>query len=302
MNNETKPLLFNINKLSTLKTNPTTLGLFWGKAGTGKSALCGSAGSECLYINIGQGITTLQSPWWRNKYKDRDPMIVDVYERTAINGVVSLPEAFDLVGDIIDHGITKMRDQVKHIALDDITYLTRSGLYKAMYFNKLKGKTETLAKAEDKKNKIDVAIPELGDYGTLADLMNWFLASHTELCRAEGVNLFVAAHEKTLYNPPARMGGEKTVKGYMPAFPGDKYNDSVPGMFDLVWHTEAVGGGQAIKYQARTSGDSSVTCKTRWAGIFKELEVDIDLLDVVRRIEEGLKSGKAIDMKGNEIK
>jgi hypothetical protein len=115
-------------------------------------------------------------------------------------------------------------------------------------------------------------------------LMEQFVIHYISRCKELNKHLIMTAHQRISYNPPTTIGGEQTIANIKPGFTGKTFPDYITGFFDLVWHAEKLGGGEQIKYRARTSGDSALTAHTK-IGSFPTLLENPNFQSVVKSIQ-----------------
>lgn len=265
-------------RLNDIERGTSIIMLAYGGSGVGKTHFCGSAGSRSLIINIGGGIATLQSKGFRNNNKDYNPFIETISE----DAVPTAAKAFDEVCNVIDQYLSKQSGDFDTIIVDDVTALRRFAMNKGLEINQKLGKSKSASTSK----MFDIPIVAVQDYGIEMQLMESFTLEYIRLCKEANKHLIMTAHERVSFNTPTSIGGEPTINSIKPGFTGRLFPDAVTGHFDLVWHFEKMGGGEQIKYRARTIGDNNLTAHTKWSGIFSILEPNPNFLDIIKKIKE----------------
>lgn len=265
--------------------------LIYGGAGTGKTELIGSAGSRTLIINNGSGLLTLKSPGFKQRHPNVNPIIVTVGEELDSHGQPQTAKAFDKVCDLIDYALKNFPERFDTIAIDDMTAQRRFAMNKGLEVGARTG----ISKSLEKRDKYDVTMPAVQDYGLEMSLMSQFISGYVEICKSAGKHLIMASHEKILYQKPKDSQG-KTILGeppvvykIRPAFTGSAFPDDVPALFDFVWYTEVVGSYSNVAFRVRTVGSEDLIAKSRGSGIFKATETNPNFLDVVKKLQAYLK-------------
>ena len=266
-------------RLNELPLGKSISGIFYGPAKTGKTVLCASAGDRSLFINIGNGIVTLQSDWFRKNYNS-NPIIETITEEYVPN----IASGYDRVGDTIEKYLKESEGEFDTIVIDDATNLRRMAMTKGLELNQQLGKSKT--KEILKSNKlVDVIVPTVADYGAEMALIEQFIGTYITLCESKGKNFLMTAHERLTFEKGKNIGDMPTLKKVSPGFTGQTFPDSVTGVFDLVWHMEAVGSGNQTQYRARTKGDESLTAGTRYPELFPTLYVNPKFTDIINAVK-----------------
>lgn len=257
----------------------------YGPSKVGKTWFAGTAGSRTLIINTGDGIDTLLSPGFKAAHPEaEDIIIVDIREDVDADKA----EAFDLVGRVIREAYNSpIWDEIDNIVIDEATALRKYALNKATELNTEALKNEA-AKAKRKSRLEDFLKPDIGDYGTEMQMIEWFLGNFIPFFKAEKKNFLMLAHQRQIFSKPARIGDDPILKKVQPGFTGKTFPDTVPAYFDDVWHMEAVGGGDNVVYRARTAGSENEVAGNRHNGIFSTVEPDPNYQNMLKRIREGI--------------
>ena len=252
--------------------------MVYGSTGSGKTYFAGTAGSRTLFINVGDGLATLESPDFTKRYGAIAAQMITV----DIDNVQSSVSGFDQITKIIDKAYKEKGDLFDTIVLDEATAFRRLALNKAMDLNSAQRK-DTRKSRED-----DYVKAEIGDYGIEMDMIGWFLGTYIPIFKNTKKNFIMLAHERQIYGKPAKQGDEPPLKKILPGFTGQKFPDQVPAYFDDVWRSEGVGKINKV-YRLITSGDEMVVGKSRHGGIFKREEQDPNFLEMLSRIQNAAK-------------
>jgi hypothetical protein len=269
-----------MTRLDELPKGESVTLLVYGPAGSGKTNLVGTAGSRTLIINTGLGLVTLQSPGFRKRYPNVNPIIETIIDEINPKN----PAGYDKVCDLLDSYLNPSHPEFNNIdtiALDDATTLRRFALDKGIKDNSDSKLSETYAKRQAGK-----AVTTVQDYGAEMSLVDQFLIYYISLCKQYNKHFILTAHERIQYNKASAIGAPPTVNSIRPGFTGQTFPDAVTGHFDLVWYLETLGAGERIAYKARTAGDSALVAKTRWDGLFPVLIPNPNFLEVVKKIRE----------------
>lgn len=250
-------------RLSEHDTYESVTGLIYGGSGTGKTMLVASAGSDSLIITPSNGIATLKSSLFKSLLPGVNPYI-------EVNDEEPIPDkalGFDKISDIIDKYLKEKPNEIKNVIVEDSTSVRRMALMKGLELNQRLGRSQTLKQSTSK----DVIVPTVQDYGIEMNLIDQFMRYYTNECKRLGINFFVTAHERFTFDKGKEIGAPPSIKYIRPGFTGQTFPEDITGLFDLTWHTEVVGSGNRTFYQIRTSGDSVISAKTRYGGIFPTL-------------------------------
>lgn len=262
-------------RLSEIPRGESITSLFYGPAGTGKTILCATSGDRSLFVNIGNGITSLQNDWFRKYSGNSNPIVETIIE----DRVPDIAKGFDLVCDVIDDYLKTKSKEFDTVIVDDVTALRRMAMNKGLEINQKLNRSKTKSLSED------VIIPGVQDYGVEMNLIEQFVGEYTEIMRKEGKNFIMTAHDRITYKKGPNIGDIPTIHKISPGFTGQTFPDAVTGMFDLVWRLEAVGSGINTLYRARTQGDEVLTAKSRFPGIFPTLYSNPNFQNIVKAIK-----------------
>lgn len=264
-----------IQRLSqTNQSEPITM-LIYGASGSGKTRFAGSAGNRSIIINTGDGLTTLKSPGFKQAFPGVDPMVINIPLG---------PGSHDQVCDTIDYLFDKELNNFDTLIIDDATALRRGAMWKAIQINSDLNKSPTLANAK----KYQTIVPQVQDYGEEMNVVAQFLAAHIPVFKQNNKNFILTAHEKLSYRKGEKIGDPPILSKIRPGFTGTSFPDDVPAFFDEVWWFNVVGKGEKRKFRATTLPSEMLTAKTRWHGLFKEIEESITFPEVERRIQSFL--------------
>jgi len=270
-----------VPRLNEIPLGKSISAIFYGGSKTGKTVLAASGGDKTLFINIGNGIVTLQSDWFRKNYGNSNPIIETVTEEY----VPSVAKGYDRVCDIIESYLKDKPNEFDTIVVDDATNLRRMAMTKGLELNQALGKSKT--KEILKSNKmVDVIVPTVADFGAEMALIEQFIGAYTTIAQEAGKNFIMTAHERLTFEKGKAIGDIPTLKKVSPGFTGQTFPDSVTGVFDIVWHTEAVGSGAQTQYRVRTRGDESLTAGTRYPELFPTLYVNPNFSHIIKAIKE----------------
>jgi hypothetical protein len=261
-----------------------TTQLVYGPAGTGKTFYAGSAGDDWILMSDRNGVATVKSKLFKDKV-GTDPFLVEIHPDES----PTLPALFDSLRNQIDGFLAPAeKNNWRGIILDDINTVRIGARNKAIQLNGLAGRSKTSGNAQSGKFK-DILLPTIADFGTEMGLVESFLRQMNDGLRSEGKHCIVCAHER-LY----RKEGSNTVVQVKPLFTGTDTPDAMPGIFDLVWYLRIVGTGSNVKREFVTETEGGIMAKTRWGGLFKQVERDITAKEVFDRIEYWQKEGKVL--------
>lgn len=269
---------FRFKRLDEYKPGESWVLLYYGPSKTGKTYFAGTAGPRTLFINIGDGIETLMSPAFTSKYPEaKDMIMVDIREQNP-EGVA---EAFDFVTDAIDIALKEFPHLFDTVILDEATAFRKYAMNKSMELN-TEARTRGAARA---KRTEDFVKPDIGDYGTEMQMIEWFLGKYIPIFKQHKKNFVMLAHERQTFSKPPKIGDDPVLKRVLPGFTGKTFPDQIPQFFDDVWHSEVVGGGSNVAYRVRTAGSESEIGGARHGGIFAVTETDPNFLNMLGRIK-----------------
>lgn len=254
--------------------------LFYGAAGTGKTRLAGTAGDRTLFINNGNGMSTLQSPAFMRDIGS-NPIVVTLNEKIGKRGTVDIAEVHDAICDTIDFALEKFPDRFDAIIIDDVTQLRRGAMNKGLEINFETKKSTT---KRDIVDKYDVVAPTPNDYQMEMAIIEQFVANYVAIAKQSGKYLIMNAHERITFGKAEKYGDEPPLLKIGPGFTGRTFPDAIPSYFDNVWRMEVVGGGSNRQWRATTQGTEKMTAKTRLDGIFNVVEVNPNLSDIFNRV------------------
>jgi hypothetical protein len=248
--------------------------LYYGGSGTGKTMFVGSAGPRTLIINIGDGLTTIQSEFARKAfYKNGFPIVATIREKIdPKTGLFEAADAFDQVKNSIEWAMDHFADRFDTIAVDDATQLRSFAMNKGLELNDEWDRSKTLAKGKVQGGYI-LAVQ---DYGAEMDLIEKFVAQTISFCKNEKKHFILTAHERHIFKKvrdnTGKVIGEEIDK-IRPGFTGKTFPDDITNYFDLVWRAEAVRAGGKSVYRCNTEDTAQIKAKSRYPGLFKNPEV-----------------------------
>jgi hypothetical protein len=260
--------------------------LIYGDPGSAKTPFAGSFGDRTLYINIGAGISTLYSPKFESIYGKWNGIRVDITEPDQFK-----PSAFNDVCDTIDKFNSEHDSDFDTIVIDDASALQYFAQNQALSINSDLQKSPGAAQSK----KYGVNMMGLADYGAEKSLVDQFMRTYADDCKARGKNFIVIAHAKRDYGKPPAMGQPGPLESIYPAFTGQ---NRIASYFDYVWYA-TVEQGKAIVV---TEGDNIIEARSRFAGIFPTRYFNPNAKDMTDALESYYKTGKVPDAKYWESK
>jgi hypothetical protein len=275
---------YTMTRLEELKPAESTTTLVYGNSGTGKTYFAGTAGTRTLFLDSGDGIESLKSPLFK-KMINANPIIINVGEKIGKLGVVNDASAFDILCEEIDKALAQIPNEFDTIVVDDLTAIRTFAMNKALEINSATGKSQTL---QNIVKQFNVAIPAVQDYGLEMTIIKWFLQSYCSIAKDNKKHFIVTAHERRTYTKGNKIGDVPSLTKIGVGVTGQTFPDDIPALFDNVWHSEVVGGGDNVRYQLRTQGDEIVTAKTRQGGVFEVIEKNPNFLSMLQRLQDGI--------------
>lgn len=272
-----------MTRLSDIPLGESITLCLYGGAGTGKTWMCGTLGDRTLYCNIENRLATFQGVLFKQRYKF-NPLVITVHEEPVPDGGA---KALVKLTQEINREIDEHKDEFDNICIDGATALRRFAMNMGLEINQKTKKSQSLTNKATISPDFPVTDITVQDYGMEMALIERFIIQMKEYCFEAKKNFILTAHERVEFNKPARIGDAPTVRSVKPGFTGQTFPDSIPGLFDLVWHTEVVGGGSGATYVVRTEGDRELIAKTCFNGLFKDRIPSPILTDVFKRIKEG---------------
>ena len=270
--------LFRFKRLGEYKPGESWILLYYGPSKAGKTFFAGTAGARTLFINVGDGLETLMSPAFTSRYPEaKDMIIVDIRETNP----QGMAEAFDRVGDAIYYALKEFPEKFDVIVLDEATAFRKYAMNKSMELNT----DARRAGAARAKRTEDFVKPDIGDYGTEMQMIEWFLGTFIPIFKENKKHFIMLAHERQTFSKAPKIGDDPVLKRVLPGFTGKTFPDQVPQYFDDVFHAEVVGGGSNVVYRVRTAGSESEIGGARHGGIFSTVESDPNYLKMLDRIK-----------------
>lgn len=264
---------------------PVTM-LYYGGAGIGKTWFVATAGPRTLIINIGNGLVTIKSKKVRGLYyKEGHPIVTTIHEeRDPVTGIFKAANAFDKVCDAIDIALAKFPDRFDTIAVDDATQLRAFAANKALEIGGEDGRSKTHEKAK----KYGTVLMAQQDFLGEMNLIEQFVSGTVDLCKQHGKHFILTGHERYIYKKIKDQSGKvigEEIERIRPAFTGKTFPDEITAHFDLVWHGEVASTGQGPVFRAHTEDYGRIRAKSRFPGVFKNLEPNPDFLKIVATIK-----------------
>lgn len=279
------PQLIGADSFKRVKELPAANSITWmeyGGAKSGKTMFMASAGPRTLFLNNGSGIETIKSPLAQKKYPGCEDMLtVEISEELDANGLPEHATAFDKYSHVINFALMNYFTDFDTICLDDSTSARRHAMYKGLEINLETGKSKTLADVK----KFDVMQAAVQDYGIEMNIILQFFVKLIETCKKYDKHLIVGAHERYTLKKGDKIGELPSVVQVRPGFTGQTMPDDIGGLWDILTHTEKVGGGSNIIYRHRFNGDEITQAGVRYGGVFETVESDVNFLKCVERIK-----------------
>lgn len=276
----------NFTRLADIPSADSIIIMGYGPSGSGKTWFAGTTGSRTLFVNNGNGLATIRSKLFKEKYPNTNPIVFTPEVPILVDPLKSINSLRDGINKALDD----FGNDIDTIVIDDSTQVRNSVMHEALKFNQDTNKSQTLATLVSKKYKFP--IPAVQDYGTEMEFIEgWMNELVNEICRKEKKHLIVLAHERLTFKKAPSIGDQPILVRTTPSFTGvDKNPDYIAGLFDNVWHFETKGSGDRVFYNIRTEGGDELTAKTREAGLFDVIEKKLDFPEVVKRIKTQTKS------------
>ena len=265
-------------RLNELTKAPSLSFFIYGVSGVGKTTFGGSIGSRGVIFDLGKASTTLSSNQFKKLYPNSNPIVEVITETTDARGLVKNPTAYDELSDLLDKYIGS--DEVDVIVIDDFTVLIQFALNKALDINKDERKSQTLDKAISGRT---IPITMVQDYGTLIDILKFFIGTYTQLCREHGKHFIVLGHPRYIYKT-GKIGEEPKPSKIIPSAPGkDTFAvGQLPAMFDEIYFMYLEGGkNRALKTQAT----GIHLAKTSYPMELSDPEVNTDFPSILQKIK-----------------
>lgn len=281
---KTEPII-EIKRLSELPKSQAVTWLIYGESGSGKTFVCGTAGSRAAIIDCGVSpLDTLQAKTFKDKYPDVDPIILKLRDRVepSKEGGFETGEAFVELQKLTDFLLE--RDDVDFIIWDNATAIKKWAMVHGLGISKGMERSKT----QDRYRKSGIVVPAVQDFGMEILLMEQLFREYTECCKSAGKHFVVTAHQRLTLVKPDSIGESPIVERIRPGFTGQTFPDDVPALFDEVYYMKKSGGGDNTIFQAQTAGDGQVTAKTtHGSGILRVFEVDPNLQKILERMRAG---------------
>lgn len=247
--------------------------LYYGGSGTGKTMFVGSCGPRTLLINIGNGLTTIQSDFAKKKWDTGKMIVATIHEEMdRATGLFKAADAFDKVKNSIEWAMDNFADRFDTIAVDDATQLRAFAMNKGLELNEDFQRSKTLAQGKKKGGYI-LAVQ---DYGAEMDLIDKFVAETVSFCKSERKHFILTAHERHIFkkvrDPSGKVTGEELDR-IRPGFTGKTFPDDITNYFDLVWRAEVVRSGSEGVHRAYTNDSKTIKAKSRYPGVFSNPEI-----------------------------
>lgn len=236
--------------------------LLYGGSGTGKTHFAGTFGDRTLIINLTGGIKTLNAPKFTEIYGKFNGIVATITEGNDLSK--QAPTVINQINDTIDEMLMKHGDDFDTIVIDDCANLRVAAMNLALQINYDLDKSKSLLHTR----KYGMPVVAIQDFGQEMNIINWFMQTLVETCRAHKKNLVVLAHERVEHGKAPGVGAQQPVVKIRPMFTG--VNTDVGAFFDYVWYLAAEGSGSQMKVTARTIQTEIIEAKSREGGLFPE--------------------------------
>ena len=272
-----------IQTLGERKTGESTTLLLYGDSGVGKTWLCGTLGERTLFINIGNGIATIQSPLFRSKYPASQKMlVVDIMEKAGKGGIITETTVLDALTDTLDHTLVSLLDRIDNVVVDDLSSLSRAASIRGLEVNKATNKSKSL----DTIKSEGAMIFAMQDFGAEMGILKWFFATYISLFKAAEKNFIITALPLRIFKKGEKQSDPEILTSIMPAVTGkNTFALDFPGYFDDVWYMDVLGNPSGLQTRVQTRKDNVILAKTRHNGVFADKEINPDLGEMFTRIK-----------------
>ncbi len=242
--------------------------LLYGPTKSGKTHIAGTFGSRSYYLNIGNGFSTLLAPKFKSIYSK-------LYANEPYNPIrvdLSGDDIYTQVVDATDYALDKIPERWDTFILDDASRFQEAAMDKAIDVNY----DTNRSKSKDTERTSKVRIVAMQDFGTQMGIVDSYISTLIDSCKAMKKNVLVIAHEKRTYRTDK---GNMILTDIEPLFTG---NNKITSYFDMVWNTSFVGAGEQVQYRCRTSRTEIIEAGTRWGGVFPENFKDPNYPEILR--------------------
>jgi len=283
-----KPPQIVFKRLDEVEPSKSITTMLYGASKSGKTWFAGSAGSRQLYIYFkrGQGIATLKSQLFNEKYPNVKPITVEVEDKDN-------SFAFDQVKEAVLYALDNFAGDIDLITVDEATGFRRSAMWKGLALSDETGRSKTLKTAEARD---DFFMPGVQDYGMEMSLVEWWVAETIETLSAYEKHFLMLAHERRTFikSDKSKTMSEEVLHSIRPGFTGRTFPDDITAYFDNVFYIERVGTGERATHRIRIFGDEILLAGTRYAGAFKrDPDPHLDFPRMVKLIQEsGVQKGE----------
>lgn len=226
--------------------------LIFGSFKTGKTAGAATF-PRPNFIDFDQGVATLASKWWRDKFGNRE-ILYESFKETKKDkmGVVIQPHAFDDACRYFDEQMKpENRDKFDTWVIDSGSTLTEYANNKAVYLlgGVMPGvKSNTMEQAK----RFGLVAPKQQDFGAERSMAEQFI----QMCFDSDKHLVLICHEQVLQND------EGIITSITPMFTG-KSRQNIPLKFDEVYRLKAARKGMEMARTLMTHTDGISQVGTR---------------------------------------
>lgn len=254
--------------------------LVYGDPGSAKTPFAGTFGDRTLYINCGDGITSIYSPKFEAKYGKWNGIRVDISEKDQFN-----PTAFNDICDTIDKYCANHSDLFDTIVIDDAAALQFYAMNQALKDLLGMNRSQTM----NTSKKMGYNTPEIQDYKGEMDIIDQFMRTYVDDLKARGKNFVVLALVERDFGKPANRGEDAPVIKMKPWFTGKKHK--IPSYFDYIWYAQNEQG----KASVTTEGNTLYEARSRFAGIFPEKYYNPNYKEIKHALDYYFTTGKVVD-------
>ena len=201
---------FKFKRLQEYQPGESWILMVYGGSKSGKTHFAGTCGGDTLFINIGDGLETLHTKYFRERFPDSSKMIVVDINKKQLK---SSEEVFDQITDSIDYALSHFSSSFNKVVLDEATALRKYALNKAMALNTAARTTSSRKSRAEEYVKADV-----GDFGVEMDMIEWFLGQYIPIFKEEKKHFLMLAHERQIYGKRTKKRYETPLQKQVPRF------------------------------------------------------------------------------------
>ena len=262
--------------------------LLYGLGGAGKTftALTAPGPIYCIVFGGPNELKTGMSKDFKDKYPKQEIYYDFAVEPLGERGHFKEASAYDHACDLLDDALEQEEKgdfTFKTLVIDSASGLRSYAMNKAMEVNFHRASSGTQKTALARLRQENIIIPGDNDYMSEMSLTTQFMDWVFRLDK----HLVVVTHEwqQKKFDRATR---ETTVSWRCPLFTG-KNRESIPNLFDNVWHVEPIQKGRGIVAQLETVGSADTYGKTRMGGVLAPVIRDPNLADIITKMQESVK-------------